>query len=97
MIERKEDIGSKLSRGILMDKTQILCAKAPGSSIRISGAVGRGGATPLFRPDWNFEKMGIGGLDQQFSEIFRPAFNSRVLPPSVVKKLGIKHVKGIYI
>ena len=48
----------------------------------------------IFRPDWNFESMGIGGLDKEFSDIFRRAFASRVFPVSVVQKLGIKHVKG---
>jgi len=38
--------------------------------------------------------MGIGGLDSEFSEIFRRAFASRVFPPSLVEKLGIQHVKG---
>lgn len=46
------------------------------------------------RPDWNFEKMGIGGLDTEFSDIFRRAFASRVFDSSFVQKLGIKHVKG---
>jgi hypothetical protein len=34
-----------------------------------------------------------GGLDRQFEAIFRRAFASRVYPPSIVQKLGIKHVK----
>ena len=38
--------------------------------------------------------MGIGGLDSEFSEIFRRAFASRVFPPALVEKLGIQHVKG---
>lgn len=38
--------------------------------------------------------MGIGGLDQEFSAIFRRAFASRVFPPGLVEKLGIQHVKG---
>ncbi len=41
----------------------------------------------------NFEQLGIGGLDKQFEAIFRRAFASRVFPPSIVQKLGIKHVK----
>merc|ERR1712093_819287 len=49
------------------------------------------------RPDWNFEKMGIGGLDTEFSDIFRRAFASRVFDSSFVQKLGIKHVKGILL
>jgi len=43
----------------------------------------------IINPDWNFDKMGIGGLDNQFSAIFRRAFASRVFPPEVVEQLGI--------
>jgi len=42
----------------------------------------------IINPDWNFDKMGIGGLDNQFSAIFRRAFASRVFPPEVVEQLG---------
>ena len=38
--------------------------------------------------DWDFNKMGIGGLDEEFSAIFRRAFASRVFPPDVVEALG---------
>lgn len=38
--------------------------------------------------------MGIGGLDAEFSNIFRRAFASRIFPPGLVDKLGIQHVKG---
>lgn len=38
--------------------------------------------------------MGIGGLDSEFSAIFRRAFASRIFPPGLVEKLGIQHVKG---
>lgn len=48
----------------------------------------------LFGPNFNFEAMGIGGLDKEFSDIFRRAFASRVFPADVVKNLGIRHVKG---
>lgn len=51
----------------------------------------------IFRVDWNFEQMGIGGLDKEFSNIFRRAFASRLFPPKVVQKLGINHVKGILL
>ena len=42
----------------------------------------------IINPDWNFDKMGIGGLDDQFSAIFRRAFASRVFPPEIVEQLG---------
>lgn len=41
--------------------------------------------------------MGIGGLDEQFIQILRRAFASRVFPPEVVEHLGVKHVKGILL
>lgn len=42
----------------------------------------------IINPDWDFNKMGIGGLDKEFSAIFRRAFASRVFPPEVVQQLG---------
>lgn len=41
--------------------------------------------------------MGIGGLDKEFSNIFRRAFNSRRYPKSVLDMYGIKHVKGMLL
>uniref|UniRef100_A0A8C7NBP7 Vesicle-fusing ATPase n=1 Tax=Oncorhynchus kisutch TaxID=8019 RepID=A0A8C7NBP7_ONCKI len=51
----------------------------------------------IINPDWNFERMGIGGLDKEFSDIFRRAFASRVFPPDIVEQMGCKHVKGILL
>lgn len=42
----------------------------------------------IINPDFNFNKMGIGGLDDEFNAIFRRAFASRVFPPEVVEQLG---------
>lgn len=53
--------------------------------------------SPLVNADFSFEKLGIGGLDKQFSEIFRRAFSSRVFPPHLVEELGLKHVKGLLL
>lgn len=41
--------------------------------------------------------MGIGGLDKEFSDIFRRAFNSRRYPKGVLDMYGIKHVKGMLL
>jgi vesicle-fusing ATPase len=51
----------------------------------------------IIKPDFNFENLGVGGLDKEFGDIFRRAFASRVFPVSVVQKLGIRHVKGILL
>lgn len=49
--------------------------------------------TSIINPDWDFNKMGIGGLDNEFSAIFRRAFASRVFPPEVIEQLGkFKHI-----
>ncbi|TVY19727.1 Vesicular-fusion protein sec18 [Lachnellula arida] len=55
------------------------------------------GANSIIAPDFKFEDMGIGGLDNEFSSIFRRAFASRIFPPGLIEKLGIQHVKGILL
>lgn len=45
----------------------------------------------------DFENLGVGGIDDQFKEIFRRAFASRSLHPEELKKLGVKHQKGILL
>jgi vesicle-fusing ATPase len=47
--------------------------------------------------DFNLEKLGIGGLRAEFGQVFRRAFASRIFPQSIVKKLGIHHVKGLLL
>merc|ERR1719427_1100440 len=51
----------------------------------------------IINPNFNFQDLGIGGLDEEFKEIFRRAFASRNLPPDVVERMGAKHVKGILL
>jgi vesicle-fusing ATPase len=54
-------------------------------------------ASNMFKGNFNFQAMGIGGLDKQFEIIFRRAFASRVIPDKVAKDLGINHVRGILL
>ena len=51
----------------------------------------------IFKKNFNFQEMGIGGLDKEFQEIFRRAFNSRRYPQMILDKYGIKHVKGMLL
>ena len=51
----------------------------------------------LFKHDFDISQLGIGGLDAQFSEIFRGAFASRAAPPNVAKLMNIQHTKGILL
>ena len=58
---------------------------------------GRAPPNAILAPNFKFSDMGIGGLDSEFSSIFRRAFASRIFPPLLVEKLGIQHVKGILL
>lgn len=83
------------SFGIIMDKTDITMMKAAeANGINIKSSAKKAPPNAILAPNFKFEDMGIGGLDTEFSEIFRRAFASRVFPPGLVEKLGIEHVKG---
>eukprot|EP00729_Bicosta_minor_P014983 gene14983-10300_t len=45
----------------------------------------------------SFEALGVGGLDNEIKELYRRAFQSRGLPSSTLKGLGIKHTKGVLL
>lgn len=51
----------------------------------------------LFKDDYNFESIGIGGLDNQLITIFRKALATRAIKTSIIEKLGIKHTKGLLL
>lgn len=83
--------------GILMDQTDITFLKAEGSLIKLKSSAKKPPPNAIVAPNFKFEDMGIGGLDSEFSNIFRRAFASRVFPPGLVEKLGIQHVRGILL
>ncbi|KAI8323952.1 AAA-domain-containing protein [Martensiomyces pterosporus] len=85
------------THGILSNLTTINVSKGPGSLIELQGSAAKRKANAIIQPDFKFEDMGIGGLDKEFSNIFRRAFASRIFPPDLVDKLGIQHVKGILL
>ncbi|KAJ8264648.1 hypothetical protein GJAV_G00152010 [Gymnothorax javanicus] len=88
----------KIDIGLLLGNSQVIFEKAESSSLTLVGkAKTREARQSIINPDWNFERMGIGGLDKEFSDIFRRAFASRVFPPDIVEQMGCKHVKGILL
>uniref|UniRef100_A0A8D0CG00 Vesicle-fusing ATPase n=1 Tax=Scleropages formosus TaxID=113540 RepID=A0A8D0CG00_SCLFO len=88
----------KIEIGLLLGNSQVVFEKAENSSLNLVGkAKTRESRQSIINPDWNFERMGIGGLDKEFSDIFRRAFASRVFPPDIVEQMGCKHVKGILL
>jgi vesicle-fusing ATPase len=85
------------ARGILTRQTVLTFYKDATSPIKLKGSARRPAANSIIAPDFKFENMGIGGLDAEFSSIFRRAFASRIFPPGLIDKLGIQHVKGILL
>lgn len=85
------------ARGIVMQHTLMNFFKDARSDIKLKGSNRRPAANSIVQPNFKFEDMGIGGLDTEFSAIFRRAFASRIFPPGLVDKLGIQHVRGILL
>ncbi|KAJ1995461.1 transport between ER and Golgi ATPase protein [Coemansia spiralis] len=89
--------GESASFGILTSVTTMTISKSASSLIELKGASVSLKANAILQPDFRFEDLGIGGLDKEFSSIFRRAFASRIFPPDLVDKLGIQHAKGILL
>ena len=85
------------ARGTLTKHTQVDFFKDARSDIKLKASHTRPAANSILQPGFKFEDMGIGGLDTEFSAIFRRAFASRIFPPGLVEKLGIEHVRGILL
>jgi len=85
------------ARGIVTPQTQMNFFKDSKSGVNLKASSRRPAANAILAPNFKFEDMGIGGLDKEFSSIFRRAFASRIFPPGLIEKLGIQHVKGILL
>ncbi|EFO85367.1 hypothetical protein CRE_24161 [Caenorhabditis remanei] len=88
----------QIDAGQLMANSVIVFDKEEGSMLSLIGkSKGKSAYRSIINPNWNFAEMGIGGLDKEFSNIFRRAFASRVFPPEFIEQLGMKHVRGILL
>lgn len=94
--------GSSSAYGQITGPTEVRFRKAQGTKLitlsgsRVSGGTGAGGNS-IFLGDFDFEKLGIGGLDAEFNRIFRRAFASRIWPQHIIKQMGITHVRGMLL
>ena len=101
-LDKDEDM-SECEVGQLLGPTNIVFSKVKGGQplVQLEGsniAGGAGGASPnIFLSDFDFEKLGIGGLDAEFNQIFRRAFASRIWPPHIIQQMGITHVRGMLL
>lgn len=86
------------TKGIFIKQTQINFFKGRDGLVNLKTSNSlRPRSDAVIRPDFKFEDMGVGGLDREFTKIFRRAFASRIFPPAIIEKLGISHVKGLLL
>ncbi|XP_028549702.1 vesicle-fusing ATPase isoform X4 [Dendrobium catenatum] len=92
-----EEKANDIERGIITNDTYIVFEADSSSGIKIINQR-EDASSKIFRlKNVDLQKLGIGGLGEEFGQIFRRAFASRVCPPHVINKLGIKHVKGMLL
>ncbi|RYP65709.1 hypothetical protein DL769_006240 [Monosporascus sp. CRB-8-3] len=85
------------ARGILTNQTRVLFYRDDKGDFNFKPSMSKPNSNAILAPDFKFEDMGIGGLGNEFSTIFRRAFASRVFPPGLIAKMGIPHVKGMLL
>mmetsp|Transcript_13626 Transcript_13626/g.23339 ORF Transcript_13626/g.23339 Transcript_13626/m.23339 type:complete len:737 (+) Transcript_13626:205-2415(+) len=87
--------GKSKGYGVLVEGEQcrITVTKEKDANLRILNAP----MSAAVLDKWDFESMGIGGLDKESTDIFRRSFASRFFPPAIIKKLGISHVRGMLL
>ncbi|KAG2312147.1 hypothetical protein Bca52824_023704 [Brassica carinata] len=86
-----------IERGMLSPDTYIVFEASNASGIKIVNQREAASSNIFKHKEFNLESLGIGGLGAEFADIFRRAFASRVFPPHVTSRLGIKHVKGMLL
>lgn len=100
-LSKKSPDPIEITIGQILHDTVVTFSRAPaakhlvivGNHVSASG----GGAPSIFVADFDFEKLGIGGLDEEFNQIFRRAFASRIWPSSIIQQMGITHVRGMLL
>ncbi|KAL9816443.1 Vesicle-fusing ATPase [Arabidopsis thaliana] len=92
-----QDHTNGIERGLLSKDTYIVFEASNASGIKIVNQREAASSNIFKHKEFNLESLGIGGLGAEFADIFRRAFASRVFPPHVTSRLGIKHVKGMLL
>ena len=64
--------------GFLEENADIICTAKNPKTLKINSD--RMNSKNIIDADINFQSLGIGGLDKEFNEIFRRAFNTRRFP-----------------
>jgi vesicle-fusing ATPase len=102
-LKKKSPDPIPINVGQIKDTTTITFGRSEGATTimltgtHVSTITGGGGAPSIFVADFDFEKLGIGGLDAEFNQIFRRAFSSRIWPAAIIQQMGITHVRGMLL
>lgn len=92
-----QDKSDNIERGMLVADSYIVFEASNSSGIKIINQREAASSNIFRHKEFNLQSLGIGGLSNEFADIFRRAFASRVFPPHVASKLGVKHVKGMLL
>ncbi|XP_044483543.1 vesicle-fusing ATPase-like [Mangifera indica] len=92
-----QEKSNAVERGMISNDTYIVFEASNASGIKIVNQREAASSNIFRQKEFNLQSLGIGGLSAEFADIFRRAFASRVFPPHVTSKLGIKHVKGMLL
>ena len=82
--------------GLFFEETAIEFKCQPNEQFSLRSAAGKS-AQSIFKADFKFEDLGVGGLDKEISDIFRRAFLTRRFAPSMLKKFDTQHAKGLLL
>lgn len=84
--------------GQVIGATECNFKKLSGSTaaLAITGGAPQARNDNLFKADFDFNKMGIGGLGEEFNTILRKAFAPRIYP-GLIKQLGINFIRGMLL
>ncbi|OAY26193.1 vesicle-fusing ATPase [Manihot esculenta] len=96
VVEGREK-SNDFERGMISSDTYFVFEASNSSGIKIVNQREAASSNIFRHKEFNLQSLGIGGLSAEFADIFRRAFASRVFPPHVTSKLGIKHVKGMLL
>ena len=94
-----EEASLEAKFGLFTRQTEVQLRKAASGGapgLKLTGS-SSGKGSQLFSKGFNFEALGIGGLNAEFQDIFRRAFASRTVPPELLRKMGQRHVRGMLL
>ncbi|XP_020693193.1 vesicle-fusing ATPase-like, partial [Dendrobium catenatum] len=85
-----EEKANAIERGIITDDTYIVFEAASSSGIKIINQREAASSIIFKQKNFDLQKLGIGGLGEDFTKILRRAFASRIFPPHVTNKYVIR-------